>query len=106
MATSELSWEDRDDARWVFLRGELDYLGCEELSERFDTVVQEAAGGVVVELSGVKFMGSQGIRLLLIARRCQNDKQRDLHVTGLTPGIKRLFRTTGLDRVITEVETS
>ncbi len=106
MATSELSWEDRDDARWVFLRGELDYLGCEELGERFDTVVQEASGKVVVELSGVKFMGSQGIRLLLNARRCQQGKERDLRVTGLTPGIKRLFRTTGLDRVITEVETS
>ena len=105
MATSELSWEDRDDARWVFLRGELDYLGCEELGERFDTVVQEASGKVVVELSGVKFMGSQGIRLLLLARRCQQGKDRDLNVTGLTPALKRLFKTNGLDRVIIEVET-
>jgi anti-sigma B factor antagonist len=105
VATSELSWEDRDDGRWVFLRGELDYMGCEELGERFDSVVQEAAGKVVVELSGVKFMGSQGIRLLLNARRSQKDKEQDLHVTGLTPGLKRLFKTTGLDRVIAEVET-
>ena len=104
MANSELTWEDREDGRWVFLRGELDYIGCEELGERFDNVVQEAGGKVVIELSGVKFMGSQGIRLLLNARRSQQTKDQDLAVTGLTPNLKRLFRTTGLDRVITEVE--
>ncbi len=104
MATTELSWEDRADGRWVFLRGEFDYMGCEELGERFHTVVQEAAGKVVVELSGVKFMGSQGIRLLLNARRSQQSKEQDLNVTGLTSGLKRLFKTTGLDRVIREVD--
>ncbi len=53
-------------ARWA-LAGDLDLGGAAELEARLDGL-EDSAGSVVIDLSGVEFIDSSGIRTLIIAR--------------------------------------
>ena len=67
---ASLRWEDRDDARWIVIEGELDHEGSRELctSLRTATEADDGAGPVVVDLALVTFVGSHALRLLLTGR--------------------------------------
>lgn len=97
-----LSWEDRAKTRWIKLSGELDHDGYEAFGEDFRRVAKEAPEGVVVDLTGVTFVASQGLRLLLQAQQELRKQGRGLHVHGLKPNVRRVFETTGLFTAIPE----
>ncbi len=94
-------WDDRDGARWIQLRGELDNLGYQKVSARFF----EAARGadiVIVDMSGVKFVSSNGVRLLLAAHQQLRPRGGRLYVTGLQPGVRKVFNTIRIFEAIPE----
>ncbi len=62
-----LRCEDREEGRWIYVAGEFDHLGYEELAPEFKAAVREALGIVVVDLAGVTFAGSLAVRMLLQA---------------------------------------
>jgi len=99
-----LTWEDRPDARWITLTGELDHDGCRDLHDEFQRIATSAAAPVVVDLAQVPFVASNGLRLLLETHHQLRDAGRRLMVHNLQPSVRRVFRTTGIFDAIPELE--
>lgn len=99
-----LTWEDRDQERWIHLSGELDHLGTEGLAERLLQTADDCTGTVVLDFAGVTFVGSPGLRVLLQAHHRLRSGGRQLRVCGLRPGVRRVFATTGIFEAIPEIE--
>ncbi|MHC4550301.1 MAG: STAS domain-containing protein [Planctomycetota bacterium] len=98
-------WEDGDGHRLVRVAGELDHEGCEEIAEAFAQATAGGPGEVVVDLSGVTFVSSQGIWMMLQTYRQLGAQGRNLQVRGMRPHIYKVFETVGVFRAIPEWQT-
>ncbi len=98
-----ISLEDRDGVRWIELEGELDHEVCLELRDKLD----EAAGGdadVVIVMSGVSFLGSIGIGILLKLHQKLEKQGRAMHLKAIRPGIRTILDSMHLLTVFQEIE--
>ena len=71
MSGGTLSWqvEDRDDARIVVPAGRVDESTATEFTERLIAEAGAARGKLVLDLSGIAYMSSRGLRALTLAQR-------------------------------------
>ena len=90
------SGREEDGTPVIYLSGELDLLSA----ERFGTAIDAALGGhpgrLIVDASGLNFMDSSGIVLLISAAR----RAAEVHVRHPTPIIQRLIELTGLSEIL------
>ncbi|HVC84393.1 MAG TPA: STAS domain-containing protein [Solirubrobacteraceae bacterium] len=88
--------ELRENAHYVAPSGELD-IATVELLERALREVEQADGArIVLDLSGVSFIDSTGLRLLLdVNERCGGAADR-LRVIAGSPAVERLLDIVGL----------
>jgi anti-anti-sigma factor len=98
-----MSWEDREDARWVTFEGDLDGSGCLLLKEQFQEAVTGAQGDVVVALEGVSFLSSMGVGLLLQARESLQGRGSLLRLHGVQRPVRRALELMNLVGVFPEV---
>jgi anti-sigma B factor antagonist len=91
-----------EDAGTTFLRlsGEFD-LSCEE---RFEHVLEglraRPPDRLVLDLRGLNFIDSSGMRLILAAHSLQNEDGFDFSVIPGEGQVRRVCAVTGLDRVL------
>jgi len=102
----EMTWEDRSDARWIHIQGELDHEGCAAMHDEFQRVAREGRMPVVVDLSKVPFVASNGIRMLLEIHHSLRDEGRRLMVSNLQGPVRKVFSTTGIFDAIPEFDGS
>jgi anti-sigma B factor antagonist len=76
----ELRIENQPDAIVVLVGGELDLLTAPKLSARLNGVIRTSATAVVLDLTGVEFMDSAGLQILLNIRRQLARTSRTLSV--------------------------
>jgi anti-anti-sigma factor len=94
-------WEDGEKERLIRLEGELDHDGCEEVDAAFREATADATKDrVVVDMSEVTFVSSQGIWMMLQAHARLRDQGRVLHVRGMRPHISKVFETVGVFRAV------
>jgi anti-sigma B factor antagonist len=97
-AASQFSLQDVVSERRhrLLLSGELDLQAAHALERCLHEVCTAAANGVIVDLSGLTFMDSNGLRLTLLARElCERSGCEFMLVQG-PPQVRRLFDVTGL----------
>ena len=82
------------------LQGRLDAAGAEKVETSFASAVSGAGRDVVVDLSGVSFVGSLGIRLLISGARTAARLGRRLVVFGVQGPVNEVFTTVSLDDII------
>ena len=92
--------ETREQETWIHLEGELDHEGCEQVAPVL--LRAKGAGPVVVDMSGVTFVASQGIGLMLQTYRTLQKEGRTLLLRGLRPHIRRSFEIVGVFTVVPE----
>jgi len=96
-------WEDGEKERLVRLSGELDHDGCEEVDAAFrEAITNVSRDRVVVDMSEVTFVSSQGIWMMLQAHAQLKGEGRVLHVRGMRPHISKVFETVGVFRAVPE----
>jgi anti-sigma B factor antagonist len=83
------------DERIIRLRGELDIESAPDL-ERVLLRARPAQQRVVLDLSGLEFMDSTGLRVLLSARAAAEEGRWQIYLRAVPPTIRRLFDMTGL----------
>lgn len=82
--------------RLVTLTGDLDLSNAAELGDALDDAAASDATEVVVDLSGLRFIDSTGLGLLLVANRdLTTDGRRFLLMRG-TPIVQRVFAVCGV----------
>jgi anti-anti-sigma factor len=89
-----------DDIRVVILRGEIDHAVTNELTEALLSFGSVARPRTVVDLSGVTFMDSSGINVLIAAHQAMSDAQGWLRIAGAQDSVLRVLQLVGLDQVM------
>ncbi|MDL5199209.1 STAS domain-containing protein [Streptomyces sp. ALI-76-A] len=89
-----------DDVQVVTLRGEIDHTVTKELSEVLLSHDGATPPRTVVDLSGVTFMDSSGINVLITVHRTARDAQGWLRLAGTQEPVLRVLQLVGLDGVI------
>lgn len=88
----------------VALRGELDLAGVPTLERELGAVEETAPPLLVLDLRGLTFIDSTGLRAVIAADdRARRQGRRLVLVPGPEP-VQRVFRITGLDRRLAFVE--
>ncbi|HEV7584515.1 MAG TPA: STAS domain-containing protein [Solirubrobacteraceae bacterium] len=86
----------RDGLHTLVLSGELDIAPATDLEARVLELCAAGAGGIVIDLSRLTFMGSTGVRLILSAREMCAQHGCDFFIVPGPPSVQRLFELTGL----------
>jgi anti-anti-sigma factor len=84
----------------LVLKGRLDASGADRIEGDFAGRIASGAGDVVVDLSGVDFVGSLGIRLLIGAARQVMRRRGRFVICGAQPAVAEMFSTVALDDLI------
>jgi anti-anti-sigma factor len=101
--------ENRDGVIVLVVDGAIDH----ETATAFEQAVMpsldeaEAAGtGVVFDLSGVDYMSSVGLRVLMLAAKAAKQKSISVVVAGLQPSLAEFFQISRFDKIFTIYETA
>ncbi|WP_327726291.1 STAS domain-containing protein [Streptomyces sp. NBC_00487] len=88
------------DIRVVILRGEIDHVVKDVLSEALLSCDSAGPPRTVVNLSDVTFMDSSGINVLVAAHQKVSAAQGWLRIAGAQESVLRVLQLVGLDEVI------
>ncbi|MEU9479032.1 anti-sigma factor antagonist [Streptomyces sp. NPDC048191] len=82
------------------LRGEIDLVAATEIGPSLDRITGRPGSRVVIDLRPVEFFDCSGLRLLYRARARVRDGGGQLHLVCAHPLTLRVFRVTGLSRLL------
>ena len=99
----QISVADRDGALWISLSGELDQQEVLDLKAEFDQAIADAETDVVLDLSGVTFIGTLGIGLIVSTREKIGQRGRKMKLSGVPASIERTFTIMSLTEVFERV---
>jgi len=92
----------RDSALTIALSGEIDHHGAREMmSQLDDAIAARLPVRLVLDMSGVTFMDSSGIAVLLRARQQMKQIGGTLRVTAIPAQARRVLDAAGVGRLIT-----
>src|SRR5579871_2919446 len=79
----------------IALEGELDLAGAHQLETQLDEIERGDAARLVVDLRGLTFIDSTGLRLLLQADARARERGCELVLLPGEPSVQRVFEVTG-----------
>lgn len=96
-----LQWKPLDERVTVVIAGELDHYAAPQIRAMLDDVLRDPCViDVVLDLENLTFMDSSGIGVLLGRLRILQSRGGTLSVKNMQPSVEKLFRLSGLQRVI------
>lgn len=95
----ELTCRESPGALIVTLRGRLDANNSPECRQRLQEYAQAGGCRLILDLSGLEFVDSSGLGVLLTAHKLAGAKGGDVRLACPTPSVRRLLTLTRLDRI-------
>ena len=90
-----------DAATTVVIAGELDHCAAPQIRRMLDDLLQDpTVQHLVLDLENLTFMDSSGIGVLLGRLRTLQSRGGSLSVKNMQPPVEKLFRLSGMHRVI------
>jgi len=86
--------------RRIALTGRLDTAGVGTIESRFSAVASGRVRGTLVDLSGVSFLASMGIRMLVSCAKSAANRGGRMVLFGPQPLVGQSLRDTGIDQII------
>lgn len=93
------TWEEDSEHSTVSLSGEVDFSSSQEVRQLFMEFIEQTPGPLSVDLSGLAYLDSSGLAVLLDVRRRLKEKGRDLILRQMTPAVEKIFRLTQVARL-------
>jgi anti-sigma B factor antagonist len=84
----------------VAIRGEIDIAAVPELEHALDVAILESTGAFVLDLSGVEFLDSTGLRLVLRWRALLARDERELAIVCPPGPVRKLFDVAGIAELL------
>ncbi len=85
----------------VCLAGELDQHMAEKIRNTIDSeILKSGAGTLVFDMSGIPFMDSSGIGMLIGRYKLMKRMGGQVEVTGMKEPVRRIFRMSGLNQIM------
>lgn len=92
--------EEGPETNRVVLRGRLDVAGCEVAETPFSAAVGSVGRHAMLDVSGLDFVGSLGLRMLITVARALQRRERVMVIFGAQPAVLEVFETVSLDQMI------
>lgn len=87
----EITHTQQERATHMALAGRFDEFATAEAEKAFTALVQGGAKRIVLDLSGVEYVTSSGLRTILMFLRAVNNSGGILKLAGLTPFVAQVF---------------
>lgn len=81
--------------------GRLDLSAADAVQEAFDGLLNEGRARIVVDFSGVTYMASAGLRVLVLALRRARSLGGDVRLAAVNASVQQVLRMSGLDSIFT-----
>jgi len=94
---SRVNVEQIGDVLVIELPSRLDAAGLAQIEGSFSKAVTEHKGKVLADMSGVNFVASLALRMLLMNLKAIQPQGGDLRLSGLQPQIAEIFRKSRFD---------
>ncbi len=104
MTILEFETLERDGATHVALRGELDLSSADRVERELERVESERPDLIVLDLRGLTFLDSTGLRLIVTADQRARQSGRRLAVVRGPATVQRVFSITKLDERLDMVD--
>jgi anti-anti-sigma factor len=100
--TMPIDFEDsNNDLRYIRLSGRLDILGTGEVETKFAALAATSKYRLVVDLSGVSFLASIGIRAIITNAKAQQQRGgRMVLFVGDNATVAKTIEATGIDTLV------
>jgi len=95
----ELTEEAAGEVTVVAIAGRLDADSARQFGERLTTLIRTGQARLLIEASRLDYVGSLGLRALLIAARLAAQTQGRLVLCGLTAPVRRVIELGGFSGV-------
>jgi anti-sigma B factor antagonist len=95
----DIDVKDEHSVTIIAVSGELDASSSARLTETLDPLVSAGRRRLVIDLSGVSFIDSAGLSVLVQCFKHARSAAGSLRLAGLQPAVRRVFELTRLDRV-------
>ena len=93
------------ETRVLTVQGEIDVYTSAYLKEHVATAIAEGAKHVAMNLSGVEYLDSTGLGVLIGALKNLKERNGSLILIGPSRRISRIFEITGLHKIFTVYQT-
>lgn len=84
----------------IALTGRLDLQGNQTIEMKLTSLAATKKAGVVIDMSGVEFLASIGMRTLISNAKAQASRGGELVLCNLQPLVKDVLSTSGVDSII------
>ena len=82
-------------------KGRIDSATAAEFEKKVMTTLEQTDQAVIVDLAGVGYISSAGLRVVLMAAKRCNAARRGFALCGLNDNVREVFRMSGFDRILT-----
>ena len=87
------------------VKGRIDALSCPEIQSLLDRLILEGRRTLLVDLTGVNYVSSAGLRLLLATQKQLKNVGGGVVLLGLAGPVQEVFRVSGFDKIFSVVST-
>ncbi|MEA4826076.1 anti-sigma F factor antagonist [Clostridium sp. JNZ J1-5] len=101
-----LNFQNKGDKLVVHMVGELDHHSAEEVRNKVDDRLErEGFNKLVMDFSGVTFMDSSGIGVVIGRYKKLSSKKGKVYITRVNGCVKRVFELSGMFKIIPVYES-
>jgi anti-sigma B factor antagonist len=91
--------EQRGQMPVLRVRGEVDIYTAPRLKEAVVGALEGGSASLVFDLSGVEFLDSTGLQVLMSAKKRTAERGGDVYLVGVGGQVRRVFSLLSLDRI-------
>ncbi|MBR6846855.1 MAG: STAS domain-containing protein [Bacteroidales bacterium] len=91
----EVVIEKQNEVVTVFLKGRLDTLASQEVSQQLEGLSENASGTIIMDCTEMSYISSSGLRIFLTLRKAASEKGGKVIVRGISNDIRSVFMMTG-----------
>ncbi len=95
----ELNQKAIDNIPIIAVSGRIDATTSKDLENALNNLIDQNNTKIVVDLAGVEYISSVGLRVMLAALKKVRPKQGDVKLVSLQPFVREVFEITGFAKL-------
>jgi anti-anti-sigma factor len=89
----------------IALTGSLDAPGAMAIEDQFKERLKERGGNIILDMSGLDYMSSYGLRMILMSAKTLHDKGGGLYLAAPTSRVMEVIKVAGYDTMFPVYES-